>query len=220
MTVLDHSMWFIGYRYPFINLLEGGTIVFKGKAIYPLVILSVIGMLLVAACAGPAGEAGSAGAAGAAGSAGSPGSPGAAGSNGATGPAGPAGADGADGATGKKGADGSASRFASLAVSTVRNVAGQETLKVTLAGFARKDTITVTIVEANGPGGDHTVGSAKTNGSGAVEATLGSAGSPAIPSGLGVGVYTLKATGGRDGASATTALHVKATLLPDPITGE
>ena len=214
MTVLDHSMWFIGYRYPFINLLEGGTIVFKGKAIYPLVILSLIGMLLVAACAGPAGEAGSAGAAGAAGAAGP------AGAAGAAGPAGPAGADGSDGADGTKGADGSAARFASIAVSTVRNVAGQETLKVTLSGFSRKDTITVTIVEANGPGGDHTVGSAKTNGSGAVEETLGSAGSPAIPSGLGVGVYTLKATSGRDGASATTALHVKATLLPDPITGE
>ena len=187
---------------------------FKGKAIYPLVILSLVGMLLISACAGPAGEAGPAGAAGAAGAAGP------AGPAGAAGPAGPAGADGSDGSDGKNGADGNAARFASIAVSTVRNVAGQETLKVTLAGFPRKDTITVTIVEADGPGGDHTVGSAKTNGSGAVEETLGSAGSPAIPSGLGVGVYTLKATAARDGASATTALHVKASLLPDPITGE
>ena len=200
-------------RFPLINLnlLEGGTVVFKGKAIYPLVILSLVGMLLISACAGPAGEAGPAGAAGAAGAAGP------AGPAGAAGPAGPAGADGSDG---KNGADGNAARFASIAVSTARNVAGQETLKVTLAGFPRKDTITVTIVEADGPGGDYTVGSAKTNGSGAVEETLGSAGSPAIPSGIGVGVYTLKATAARDGASATTALHVKASLLPDPITGE
>jgi hypothetical protein len=193
--------------------IQGGRVVFKGKAFYPLIILSIVGILFISACAGAAGSAGSVGPAGAAGAAGAAGPAGADGPAGATGPA------GADGAAGATGASANATA-ADLAVSVGRNIPGQETLAVTVSGFARRDVVTLTITESGGPGNNHTVGTVTVSASGAATATLGSADSLAIPSDLATGVYTLKAEGARNGATASTALSVFATLLPDPITGE
>ena len=190
--------------------IQGGRVVFKGKAFYPLIILSIVGILFISACAGAAGSAGSVGPAGAAGAAGATGPAGAAGATG------PAGADGAAGATGAS----ANATAADLAVSVGRNIPGQETLAVTVSGFARRDVVTLTITESGGPGNNHTVGTVTVSASGAATATLGSADSLAIPSDLATGVYTLKAEGARNGATASTALSVFATLLPDPITGE
>jgi len=190
--------------------IQGGRVVFKGKAFYPLIILSIVGILFISACAGAAGSVGPAGAAGAAGAAGPAGADGPAGAAGATGPA------GADGATGAS----ANATAADLAVSVGRNIPGQETLAVTVSGFARRDVVTLTITESGGPGNNHTVGTVTVSASGAATATLGSADSLAIPSDLATGVYTLKAEGARNGATASTALSVFATLLPDPITGE
>jgi len=217
ITVFDHYCGRSGFKV--INKsrstisIEGGRVVFKGKAFYPLIILSIVGILFISACAGAAGSAGSAGSDGAAGAAGPAGAAGAAG---ATGPAGPAGSDGAKGSTG---ADAN-STAADVSVSVGRNIPGQETLAVTVSGFDRRDVVTLTITESGGPGNNHIVGTVTVSASGAGTATLGSADSLAIPSGLATGVYTLKAEGARNGATASTALSVFATLLPDPITGE
>ena len=219
ITVFDHYCGRSGFKV--INKsrstisIEGGRVVFKGKAFYPLIILSIVGILFISACAGAAGSAGPAGPAGAAGAAGAAGP---AGADGATGPAGATGATGADGAKGSTGADSGTATDLSVAVG--RNIPGQETLDVTLAGFGRRDVVTLTITESGGPGNNHTVGTVTVSASGAATATLGSADSLAIPSDLATGVYTLKAEGARNGATASTALSVFATLLPDPITGE
>ena len=222
ITVFDHYCGRSGFKV--INKsrstisIEGGRVVFKGKAFYPLIILSIVGILFISACAGAAGSAGPAGAAGAAGSAGPAGADGATGPAGPAGPAGATGATGADGAKGSTGADSGTATDLSVAVG--RNIPGQETLDVTLAGFGRRDVVTLTITESGGPGNNHTVGTVTVSASGAATATLGSADSLAIPSDLATGVYTLKAEGARNGATASTALSVFATLLPDPITGE
>lgn len=187
---------------------------FRGK-VWPVLILSLVGLFVIAACTGAAGERGSAGSAGAAGSVGSAGP---------AGPAGAAGADGADGAvgpagsaglTGVAGADAPSSDAVVLIASGIYTP-GQEEVALQIAGFPRRDTVTVSIVEAFGPGNDYMMGTGRVSASGALQLTVGSAGSPAISGDLEAGLWTLRVTGTRVASGASGPVTASAPLLVSP----
>lgn len=203
--------------------------IFQGKGFLAAVVLTVSGLLVVAACTGPAGQPGAAGAKG------DPGAPGAAGAKGDTGAAGPKGDTGAAGAAGAKGDTGAAGASAvnpqaSVVIAPNTFAPGQQTVTLWLSGFPRRDSVTATIVEYAGPGRDYlmcadayneTSGAGGTNPSGALELKCGTAQRPAIPANITEGAWTVLVTGtrvprGGTGPTVASAPIVVAKALPTP----
>jgi hypothetical protein len=96
-------------------------------------------------------------------------------------------------------------------------VAGQQEITLLLSGFPRRDPVTVTIVEAFGPGNDYTLGTGEVNASGALELTLGAADHLALPADLAPGLYTIKVTGTRVAAGASGPAVASAPILVAPV---
>lgn len=192
---------------------------FRGRALWAVLIVSVVGLLLIAACTGPQGPVGPAGVQGDPGPTGSTGERGPAGERGERGPVGLTGLrgeKGPQGETGVRGPEGdrgprgfnAVNPQASVVISPNAFGLGQETITLWLSGFPRRDTVTARIVEAFGPGNDYVLGTGEVNPSGALELTVGSAERPAIPAELEPGVWTVLVTGTRvprDGVGATLA---------------
>ncbi|MDA1095719.1 MAG: hypothetical protein O3B84_00465 [Chloroflexi bacterium] len=195
---------------------------FRGKRLFPLFGLSILGLVLIAACSGPAGDPGTRGAAGAAGPQGAQGpagTDGAAGVAGSVGPAGQTGADGNDGVAGKSGADGedaASSEAAAMILPTVTYSPGMESVSIVLSGFLRRDTVTAVIVEAFGPGQDYVMGTGQVNPSGALILTVGTAVRPAIPANLATGIWTVRVTGERVPAGTSGPSKASAPLIVFP----
>lgn len=195
---------------------------FSGKALWPVLVFSIIGIFLVAACSGAEGAAGAAGPAGPAGPSG------AAGDTGPAGPTGPAGADGADGAAGAVGprgltgpaGEGVSGSEASVVISGGVVTPGRQELTILLSGFPRRDTVTVSIQEAFGLGNDYLIGTGEVNASGALALNVGTADRPAVPSDLEEGAWTLVVEGARDGTLATAPLIVSFTGELGAVTGK
>ena len=113
----------------------------RGRGLIWALLVSLFGVLLLAACEGPAGAAGKAGPPGLAGNAGVPGLAG------PPGPAGPQGSAGTAGAAGEVGTAGAAGAEVQFGVSPSLQVSGPvvqgEKITVYLSGYAPKETVSL-----------------------------------------------------------------------------
>ena len=115
----------------------------RGRGLIWALLVSLFGVLLLAACEGPAGAAGKPGLPG------NPGNPGAPGPAGQPGPAGPQGPAGTAGAAGEAGAGGAAVAEVEFGVSPSLQVSGPvvqgEKITVWASGYAPKESVSLVV---------------------------------------------------------------------------